>query len=466
MRALSFADIFLFEGFRLDRRGLFRGDKDAFAAPVEIGSRALEVLRVLVARPGDLLSRHEIMVAAWPGMVIDDNNLTIQIATLRRALDRGRTNDSCIQTIPGRGYRFVAPVTRVESSDRPLRPAPRLSIVVLPFANIGSDLDQHNFVDGITEDLTTDLSRFENMFVISRNTAFAYRNTPIATRQIGRELGVRYALDGSVQRSGKQVRVTARLIDVAGDAHLWAERFDRDTRDLFALQNEITGRIANALNIELIAAEAARPSDDADGPDYILRGRAAGLRPASRGAHAEQIGMYEQALALDPRSVEAQSLLADALAHRVLDRLTDAAAADMARAQELVRSGLGGLATQPDCASGQRRGAAGTGPMRGSHSRMRDGARDQSERGSCVGCSRRLQVVDGVDGRSNPARGAGHPPQSPRSPDRVFLHEDRARASIAIVPGPGDPMARKGARRRSGNSVRACPARRGPWPQR
>ena len=340
MRALSFADIFLFEGFRLDRRGLFRGDKDAFAAPVEIGSRALEVLRVLVARPGDLLSRHEIMVAAWPGMVIDDNNLTIQIATLRRALDRGRTNDSCIQTIPGRGYRFVAPVTRVESSDRPLRPAPRLSIVVLPFANIGSDLDQHNFVDGITEDLTTDLSRFENMFVISRNTAFAYRNTPIATRQIGRELGVRYALDGSVQRSGKQVRVTARLIDVAGDAHLWAERFDRDTRDLFALQNEITGRIANALNIELIAAEAARPSDDADGPDYILRGRAAGLRPASRGAHAEQIGMYEQALALDPRSVEAQSLLADALAHRVLDRLTDAAAADMARAQELVDRAL------------------------------------------------------------------------------------------------------------------------------
>jgi DNA-binding winged helix-turn-helix (wHTH) protein len=155
VRALSSADIFLFEGFRLDRRGLFRGDRDAVAAPVEIGSRALDVLRALVERPGDLLSRHEIMASAWPGMVVDDNNLTIQIATLRHVLDRGYAQGSCIQTVPGRGYRFITPVTRIQPWDRPLRSAQRLSIVVLPFSNLSDDLGQQYFADGVTEDLTT-----------------------------------------------------------------------------------------------------------------------------------------------------------------------------------------------------------------------------------------------------------------------------------------------------------------------
>ncbi len=153
--------------------------------------------------------------------------------------------------------------------------AQRLSIVVLPFANLSSDPEQQYLADGITEDLTTDLSRLAGMFVISRNTAFTYRNKPIDTKQIGRELGVRYVLEGSVRRSGNRVRVTAQLIDAETDAQLWAERFDRDTSDLFALQDEITSRIAVALNLELIVAEAARPTEHPDALDYILRGRAA-----------------------------------------------------------------------------------------------------------------------------------------------------------------------------------------------
>ena len=153
--------------------------------------------------------------------------------------------------------------------------APRLSIVVLPFTNLSNDPEQQYFADGITEDLTTDLSRIADMFVISRNTAFTYRNKPVDTKQIGRELGVRYVLEGSVRRSGNRVRVNAQLIDAETDAHLWAERFDGDTGDLFALQNEITSRIAIALNLELIAAEAARPTEHPDALDYILRGRAA-----------------------------------------------------------------------------------------------------------------------------------------------------------------------------------------------
>jgi adenylate cyclase len=137
--------------------------------------------------------------------------------------------------------------------------APRLSIVVLPFANLSNDLDQQYFADGVTENLTTDLSWVQLMLVISRNTAFTYRDKPVETKQIGRELGVRYVLEGSVQRSGNQVRITAQLIDASTDAHLWAERFDRDIGDLLALQNEVTTQIAIALRRELIRAEAARP---------------------------------------------------------------------------------------------------------------------------------------------------------------------------------------------------------------
>src|SRR5271169_1844276 len=168
------------------------------------------------------------------------------------------------------------PTANVSSSTLSSPPvaAPRLSIVVLPFTNLSDDREQQYFADGITEDLTTDLSRLANIFVISRNTAFTYRNKPIDTKQIGRELGVRYVLEGSVRRSGNQVRVNTQLIDAATDAHLWTERFDRDTGDLFALQNEITSRLANALGVELIAAEAARPTEHPDALDYIRRGRA------------------------------------------------------------------------------------------------------------------------------------------------------------------------------------------------
>jgi adenylate cyclase len=153
--------------------------------------------------------------------------------------------------------------------------APRLSIVVLPFADLSNNPEQQYFADGITEDLTTDLSRIPDMLVISRNTAFTYRGKRVDTKQIGRELGVRYVLEGSVRRSGNQVRVSVQLIDAETDAHLWAERFDRDTLDLFALQDEVTSRIAVALNLELIGAEATRPTEHRDALDYILRGRAA-----------------------------------------------------------------------------------------------------------------------------------------------------------------------------------------------
>ena len=195
---------------------------------------------------------------------------------------------------------------------------------------------------------------------------------------------MRYVLEGSVRRSGNQVRVNAQLIDAETDAHLWAERFDRDTGDLFALQNEITSRIAVALNLELIGAEAARPTEHPDALDYILRGRAALSKPPTRDNYAEAISLFERALALDPRSVEAQSWLASALAGRVLDEMTDSRRGRHRTRGRAGRASLGGIAPQPACAFRQRPGAARAGPIRGGHSRIRDGARVQSQLGGRI----------------------------------------------------------------------------------
>jgi TolB-like protein/Tfp pilus assembly protein PilF len=349
MEALATGEMFLFEGFRLDRRGLFQWDEREVFVAVAIGSRALDVLRVLVKANGDLVSKDEIMAAVWPRTVVEDNNLTVQIAALRRILDRGRADGSCIQTVAGRGYRFAPVVTR-HAGDSTIsltrvsvvgtRPPPPLSIVVLPFTNLNSDPDQEYFADGLTDDLTTDLSRISGSVVIARGTAFTYKGKAVDAKEVGRELSVRYVLEGSVRRSGNRVRVNSQLVDAETDAHLWAERFDRDIGDLFALQDEITSRIANSLGVELIAAEAARPTEHPDVLDYILRGRAVLLKPRTRDTCREAINSFEHALALDPQSVEAQCRLVSLLAGRVLDLMTDSAAADLVRAEALVDQAL------------------------------------------------------------------------------------------------------------------------------
>ncbi len=158
---------------------------------------------------------------------------------------------------------------------------------------------------------------------------------------------MRYVLEGSVRRSGNQVRLSAQLIDAATDAHLWSERFDRDTADLFALQDEITSCIAIALNSTLVTAEAARPTENPDAVDYIFRARTAGWKPPSRDKYAEQISLLERALALDPRSTEARSSLAGALMSRVMSGMAESAAADIERAKGLVRQALAASPRDP-----------------------------------------------------------------------------------------------------------------------
>jgi adenylate cyclase len=223
------------------------------------------------------------------------------------------------------------------------RPAPRLSIVVLPFADLSIARDQQYFADGVTEDLTTDLSRMAGTLVISADTALTYRNKPADAKQIGRELGVRYVVEGSLERSANRVRVNAQLIDAETDTHLWAERFDREITDLFELQSEITGRIAFTLNLELVAAEANRPVEHPDALDYIFRGREFFFgRPPTRENLQNAISLYEQALRLDPRSAEAKTFLAGALVNRVNFGFTPSPAVDLARAEKLIDEALAG----------------------------------------------------------------------------------------------------------------------------
>jgi TolB-like protein/class 3 adenylate cyclase/Flp pilus assembly protein TadD len=221
--------------------------------------------------------------------------------------------------------------------------APRLSIVVLPFTNLSDDREQRYLADAITDDVTTDLSRIPDLVVISRNTAFSYHDKRVDTRQIGRELSVRFVLQGSIRRSGNRIRLNTQLIDAEADVQVWAERFDHNTDDLFALQDEVTSRIAVELNLELIGAEAARPTENPDALDYILRGRAAlyNYKGATREGFAEAVNLFERAAALDPASIDTQALLAVALSARVLEQMSDSVGADIERAEQLIEHVLG-----------------------------------------------------------------------------------------------------------------------------
>ena len=328
----------------IERRELRRG-----AELIALEPKAFDLLIYLVRNRGRVVGKDDLIKDVWDGRIVSDSALTSRLNAARKAVNDSGAAQCVIRTVQRKGVRFIGEVSedgevapRVETAPAATEPptAPRLSIVVLPFANLSSDSEQQYFADGITGDLTADLSRLPDMIVISCNTAFTYRNKPVDTKQIGRELCVRYVLGGNVQRSGNRARVTAQLIDAENDTHLWAERFDGDARDLFAWQDELTNRIAVALDLELVDAAAARPVEHADALDYILRGRAARLKPPSRENRAEAIAMFERALALDPDAAIARSWLAIALTARVLDSMASTAAADIVRAEDLAERAL------------------------------------------------------------------------------------------------------------------------------
>jgi TolB-like protein/class 3 adenylate cyclase/Tfp pilus assembly protein PilF len=232
------------------------------------------------------------------------------------------------------------------------RVAPRLSLVVLPFANLSGDLDQEYFADGMTEDLTTALSRIDGSFVIARNTAFTYKGKPADSRQIGRDLGVRYVLEGSVRRSGDQVRVNAQLIDAETAGHLWAEQFDRPRADLIEMQDEITAGIASTLRVRLVDIESRRGQrerpNNPDATDLAMRGWALIYASQTQGNNAAAQLLFEESLRIDPQAVSALTGLGFTHVRDVLNRWTDASEDPLQKADELIARAI---AMRPDDAA-------------------------------------------------------------------------------------------------------------------
>jgi adenylate cyclase len=214
----------------------------------------------------------------------------------------------------------------------------------LPFANLSNDPEQEYFVDGITDDLTTDLSRISGSFVIARNTAFAYKGKPVDTRQIGRELGVRYVLEGSVRRADDQVRVNVQLIDAETGAHVWADRFETERANIVEAQNDITGRLAQTLNLELVRDAANRVEQEKaihpEARDFVMRGWAAQTKPISPSTRQEALRLFEWALEIGPRSLDAKIGSARVLTSNVADGWSDSVQQDLARAEEFLREVL------------------------------------------------------------------------------------------------------------------------------
>jgi TolB-like protein len=334
---------FIFEGFRFDSSsgGLFQTN-GAGVAPVVLGSRAVALLALLVERHGQLVSKDEIFAAVWPGIVVGEANLTVQISALRRVLDNGETGGSCIQTVFGRGYRFVLPVTRRGPESAPESPGVKASILVLPFRNVTGDPTQDYLTDAVTSDLTVDLSRIRDIVVISAATALTFKGTTLDTRQIAREVGVRYLVVGTIARVGDLIRTTAQLLDANSGVQVWGDRFENRFIDIGGMEDEITGRLAASLDIQLIRAEGQR-AEAAAQPDALdLRLRATSLLdrctlPEHTLATRE---LLQRSAALDPRSAETWARLGQVIVSDYLNSWNEIGRKELRAAENAFRRAL------------------------------------------------------------------------------------------------------------------------------
>jgi len=297
-----------FGPFRLDADSqiLFCG-----AEPTVLGQRAVALLRLLLERAGAPVSKAALMEAAWPGLAIEDSNLTVQIAALRRVFEEVAGDASWIETLPRRGYRYVGPPVstgnppaEANSQTSPALALPdRPSVAVLPFSNLSGDPEQEYFADGMVDDIITGLSRIKWLFVIARNSTFTYKGRAVDVKQVGRELGVRYVLEGSVRKAADRVRITGQLIDAATGAHVWAERYDRKFDEIFALQDEIALSVVGMIGPSLRQAEVERVKrkrpENLDAYDLVLQ-----AQPDVYSGMPERVTkalvLLERALALDP----------------------------------------------------------------------------------------------------------------------------------------------------------------------
>ena len=321
--------VFRFEGFTLDltRRSLRAGDH-----LVELRPKSFDVLAYLVERAGRPAGKDEIIQAVWPDVTVTEESLTRCVSDIRLALDDSAQR--IIKTLPRRGYVLAAPVTGTDPADSGMSPSPhtkphsapaqddRPTIAVLAFENVSGDPGEQYFSDGITDDIITELSRFSSLIVIARNSSFQYKGRSVDARRIGQELGVRYVLEGSIRRDGERLRLTAQLIDALSGAHRWAERYDRPSTDVFAVQDEIARTIAVLAAAHVDKAELHRtlikPPASLQAYDCYLRGVSsvdafyvASFYAAYNIDHLRDARRwFEQAIAIDPRHARAYAALA------------------------------------------------------------------------------------------------------------------------------------------------------------
>jgi TolB-like protein/Tfp pilus assembly protein PilF len=299
--------------------------------PIPVGYRGLLLLQAFLKRPGEILTKSDLMDAGWPGIAVEEGNLTVQIASLRKLLGPSADGYEWITTVPRVGYRFAALEQAAGdlavAADSPAAdPSP--SIAVLPFSNLGEDADQAFFAEGLAEDIIVRLSRLRWLFVSARNSSFTYKGRAIDVKQVGRELGVRYVLDGSVRRSGQRFRISATLSDAATGRQVWAERYDLELADFFALQDQIAENVIAAVEPRLLAAEherfRSRSPESLDAWGFVARAMPHVWTWGSAEDMATAQALLERAIAIDHEYPRANSLMAWVHAARVQLGWTDA----------------------------------------------------------------------------------------------------------------------------------------------
>src|SRR6516164_8782600 len=340
-----------FGRFRLDlaRRELRRDQ-----TLVRLGSRALDILCVLASAGGKVVSKDELMERVWAGVVVEEHNIQVHISALRRAFEEDDDGESWIVTVPGRGYRLLRapePATTDNAVAAPSAPVPEQpSLAVLPFLNLSSDPEQEYFADGMVEEIITALSRIRWLFVTARNSSFAYKGQNVDVKRVGRELGVRYVLEGSVRKSGDRVRITAQLIDAGTGAHLWADHFDGPLEDVFELQDKVASSVAGVIEPALQEAEVARstgrPTTDLTAYDLYLRAHA--MVWSSARQIPEALGLLEQAITRDPRYGPALAWAAFCYYRLLLDGRSDDPAVDCLKGADFAQRALKIAGDDPD----------------------------------------------------------------------------------------------------------------------
>ena len=348
---------FLFEDYLLDtnRRELRRGH-----ALLSVEPQVLDLLAFLIGNRDRVVSKDDLLASVWGGRIVSESTIGSRINAARRVLGDSGEQQRLIRTITSKGVRFVGGVREHLAPDEPVAPcfSSRLSIVVLPFTNLSNDPELEYFADGITDDLTTDLSQIPGSFVIARTTAFTLKGKSVDVRRIGREFGVFYVVEGSLRRAGDSVRVNVQLTDAESGAHLWADRFDTDPASLARPQNEILGRLAQILSFKLVEGAGLHIERErgleADPQDLLIYGWAMFNRATTPAILREAQLVFERVLKIEPNSVAAKMGIGYALASNVANYWSTSVQQDKARAEQLLLQAM-----EHDPNSFRTRGALG-----------------------------------------------------------------------------------------------------------